>query len=56
MSIFDEEADGFLAWDFADLHASMVEAANDEKRLEALLSNNFNVILAALKRCGEANE
>lgn len=49
-------SDGFLHWDFADLHTSLIMATDNEKRLGALLSNNLNVILAALKRCGEANE
>ena len=48
-----EAEDGFEPSDFADLHSMMMEAApNNDARLSALASNNFNVILAALKRCG----
>lgn len=45
--------DGFLPWDFRDLHDSLVAAIDDDKRFKALLSNNHNVILAALRRCAE---
>jgi hypothetical protein len=42
--------DGFEPSDFADLHKSFMETSN-EKVTNALLSNNYSVILAALKRC-----
>lgn len=44
-----QSVDGFEPSDFADLHETFVEASND-KVTSALLSNNYNVILAALKR------
>ena len=46
----EKPTDGFQASDFAGLHKFFMEAAND-KVTSALLSNNYNVILAALKRC-----
>lgn len=49
----ENKDDGFLPWDFRDLHDSLVAAIDDDKRFKALLSNNHNVILAALKRSAE---
>lgn len=47
----EAEADGFSRDDFGDLHRAMMGAP--EGWLKALLSNNVNVILAALKRAAE---
>lgn len=46
----DEPTDGFAASDFADVAARMVKFDLDTDQYQAVMSNCFNVILAALNR------